>query len=118
MSMLIGFGIFSANKAVAVTRERSALAVDIFMKRRRSIEAYSACRASVPDAIGVPQKRPTMGFVTRREAAKIIGSATAGLMLPADASRAQANSGSSAMLTRTIPFSGEKLPVIGLGTWR
>jgi diketogulonate reductase-like aldo/keto reductase len=39
-------------------------------------------------------------------------------MLPIDASRGQTNSESSAMLTRTIPSSGEKLPVIGLGTWR
>jgi diketogulonate reductase-like aldo/keto reductase len=56
--------------------------------------------------------------MTRREAAKIIGTATAGLMLPTDASRGQAKGESSAMLTRTIPSSGEKLPVIGLGTWR
>src|SRR2546423_11997419 len=39
-------------------------------------------------------------------------------MLPNDASRGQAKAESSAMLTRTIPSSGEKLPVIGLGTWR
>ena len=56
--------------------------------------------------------------MTRREAAKIIGTATAGLMLSTDASRGQAKGESSAMLTRTIPSSGEKLPVIGLGTWR
>jgi len=56
--------------------------------------------------------------MTRREAAKIIGTATAGLMLPTYASRGQAKGESSAMLTRTIPSSGEKLPVIGLGTWR
>jgi len=56
--------------------------------------------------------------MTRREAAKIIGTATAGLMLPIDASRGQAKGESSAMLTRTIPSSGETLPVIGLGTWR
>src|SRR5882724_2540033 len=56
--------------------------------------------------------------MTRREAAKIIGTATAGLILPTDASRGQAKGESSAMLTRTIPSSGEKLPVIGLGTWR
>src|SRR4029453_9861056 len=37
MSMRIGVGVFSANKDVAVTRDASALAVDIFMKRRRSI---------------------------------------------------------------------------------
>src|SRR5947207_7793270 len=35
--MLIGVGAFSANKDVAVTRDASALVVDIFMKRRRSI---------------------------------------------------------------------------------
>src|SRR5262249_41352492 len=40
------------------------------------------------------------------------------LMVPTDLSRGQAKSESSAMLTRTIPSSGEKLPVIGLGTWR
>src|SRR6266581_5000222 len=56
--------------------------------------------------------------MTRREAAKIIGTAAAGLMLPTDASRGQAKDESSAMLTRIIPSSGEKLPVIGLGTWR
>jgi diketogulonate reductase-like aldo/keto reductase len=56
--------------------------------------------------------------MTRREAAKIIGTATAGLMLPPNASRGQAKGEKSAMLTRTIPSSGEKLPVIGLGTWR
>jgi diketogulonate reductase-like aldo/keto reductase len=39
-------------------------------------------------------------------------------VLPADASRGQAKGESSAMLTRAIPSSGEKLPVIGLGTWR
>jgi len=58
--MRIGAGVFSANKDVEVTREASALAVDIFMKRRRFIEGYNAARASVPDAIGVSQKRPTM----------------------------------------------------------
>jgi len=56
--------------------------------------------------------------MTRREAAKIIGTATASLMLPTEASPGQAKGESSAMLTRTIPSSGEKLPVIGLGTWR
>src|SRR4026208_271811 len=56
--------------------------------------------------------------MTRREAAKIMGTATASLILPTDTSRGQAKSESSAMLTRTIPSSGEKLPVIGLGTWR
>jgi hypothetical protein len=37
MSIRIGVGVFSANKDVGDTRDASALAVDIFMKRRRSI---------------------------------------------------------------------------------
>jgi aryl-alcohol dehydrogenase-like predicted oxidoreductase len=53
--------------------------------------------------------------MTRREAAKIIGGTAAGLALPITA---RAASESPTMLARTIPSSGEKLPVIGLGTWR
>src|SRR5262245_23030416 len=56
--------------------------------------------------------------MTRREAAKIIGTATAGLMFPTDQSRSEVKSESSTMLARTIPSSGEKLPAIGLGTWK
>jgi len=54
--------------------------------------------------------------VTRREAAKVIGGTAAGLFLPI--TPRAANESSSAMLTRSIPSSGEKLPVIGLGTWQ
>lgn len=50
----------------------------------------------------------------RREAVKLIGGTTAGLLLPIGGRGA---SESSAMLMRSIPSSGEKLPVIGLGTW-
>lgn len=57
-------------------------------------------------------------YISRREAAKIIGATATGLMLPITASPNQAASESSTMLTRVIPASGEKLPVIGLGTWR
>jgi aryl-alcohol dehydrogenase-like predicted oxidoreductase len=46
---------------------------------------------------------------------KLIGGTTAGLVLPFSA---RAANESSTMLTRAIPSSGEKLPVIGLGTWR
>jgi diketogulonate reductase-like aldo/keto reductase len=53
--------------------------------------------------------------MTRREAAKVIGGTAATLMLPVSA---QGKSESSTMLTRIIPSSGERLPVIGLGTWR
>jgi diketogulonate reductase-like aldo/keto reductase len=53
--------------------------------------------------------------MTRREAARLIGASAAGLALPISA---RAASESPTMLARTIPSSGEKLPVIGLGTWR
>ena len=56
--------------------------------------------------------------ISRRQATKLIGAAAAGVLLPTAASPAQAISESSMMLTRAIPSSGEKLPVIGLGTWR
>ena len=59
MRMRIGVGVFSANKEIGVARDASAVAADIFMKRRRSIHAYSACRASVPDAVGVSQNGAT-----------------------------------------------------------
>src|SRR6058998_1319413 len=53
--------------------------------------------------------------MTRREAAKLIGGTAAAVVLPITT---QAAAESSTMLTRMIPSSGEKLPVIGLGTWR
>jgi len=56
--------------------------------------------------------------MTRREATRIIGASAAGLLLPVGASRLEAKTESSTMLTRAIPSSGEKLPVIGLGTWQ
>ena len=56
--------------------------------------------------------------LTRREATRLIGAGAAGLLLPVRASHAQTKTESSTMLTRLIPSSGEKLPVIGLGTWR
>lgn len=59
---------------------------------------------------------PYNAIVTRREAAKVIGGTAAGLVLPI--TTRGANESSSAMLTRVIPSSGEKLPVIGLGTWQ
>ncbi len=53
--------------------------------------------------------------MTRREAAKVIGASAASVCLPITTRGA---SESSTMLMRTVPSSGEKLPVIGLGTWR
>ena len=54
-------------------------------------------------------------MVTRREAGKVIGGTAAALVLPIID---QAKGESSTMLARSIPSSGEKLPVIGLGTWK
>lgn len=54
-----------------------------------------------------------MNNMTRRRATKLIGGAAAGLVLPNPPARAD----SSTMLARAIPSTGEKLPVIGLGTW-
>ncbi len=56
--------------------------------------------------------------LTRREAARLVIAGTAGLLLPIGVSRMRAATESSTMLTRAIPSSGEKLPVIGLGTWQ
>src|SRR5438105_6758103 len=59
-----------------------------------------------------------MNAMTRREAAKLIGSAGVGLLLAAGAACAASANESAGMLARPIPSSGEKLPVIGLGTWQ
>jgi diketogulonate reductase-like aldo/keto reductase len=55
--------------------------------------------------------------LTRREASRLIGAGAAGLLLQIPTPRAQAAGQSSSMLARAIPSSGEKLPVVGLGTW-
>jgi aryl-alcohol dehydrogenase-like predicted oxidoreductase len=57
-------------------------------------------------------------MMTRREAAKMIGGATAGLLWPLNAASAQVKSDSSTLLMRAIPSTGEKVPMIGLGTWQ
>jgi diketogulonate reductase-like aldo/keto reductase len=54
---------------------------------------------------------------TRRDAVKLIGAGAAGLLLQIPTSRTEAAGQSSSMLARAIPSSGEKLPVIGLGSW-
>src|SRR6202171_5786769 len=59
-----------------------------------------------------------MNSMTRREAARLIGGTTASLLLPNSASRAKLTNKPLTVLTRAIPSSSEKLPVIGLGTWR
>jgi diketogulonate reductase-like aldo/keto reductase len=56
-----------------------------------------------------------LSAMTRREAGKVIGGTAVALFLPTVHT---AKGQSSTMLARAIPSSGEKLPVIGLGTWQ
>jgi diketogulonate reductase-like aldo/keto reductase len=60
-----------------------------------------------------------MNDVTRRDAVRMIAGGATAAILPIGTARAQtADESSSAMLMRAIPSSGEKLPVIGIGTWQ
>jgi diketogulonate reductase-like aldo/keto reductase len=52
--------------------------------------------------------------ITRREAACIIGGAAAAALCSIPLSAAE----ETAMLSRAIPATGEKIPVVGLGTWQ
>lgn len=56
------------------------------------------------------------GTVTRREASYLIAATAASLCLPK--TMRAASEQKLSFITRAIPSSGEKLPVIGLGTWR
>jgi diketogulonate reductase-like aldo/keto reductase len=55
-------------------------------------------------------------MITRRQAARLIGSTAAGLLLPVGSSVLAAAGKASGMIMRAIPKTGEKLPVIGLGS--
>lgn len=59
-----------------------------------------------------------MSKMSRRNAARLIAAGTAGMAYRIPTSVAVATGDSSAMLARAIPSSGEKLPVIGLGSWQ
>jgi diketogulonate reductase-like aldo/keto reductase len=52
--------------------------------------------------------------VTRREAARMIGGAAAAALCPIRLSAAE----KTAMLSRAISTTGEKIPAVGLGTWQ
>jgi diketogulonate reductase-like aldo/keto reductase len=62
--------------------------------------------------------RPTA--LSRREATRLLGAAGAALLLPRMIGNAQGNQSDATgtMLMRAVPSSGEKLPVIGMGTWQ
>ena len=57
------------------------------------------------------------GFsITRREATRLIGGAAATAFLPVPMSAAENET--ARMLTRPIPSTAEKIPMVGLGTWQ
>ncbi|MBA2269504.1 MAG: aldo/keto reductase, partial [Chthoniobacterales bacterium] len=53
------------------------------------------------------------GDISRREATRIIAGTAASVLVTRTAPAQEAK-----MMQRAIPSSGEKLPVIGLGTWQ
>ena len=55
--------------------------------------------------------------MSRRDAARLLAQSAAGLILTRTAWAAEATS-KLALLQRSIPSSGESLPILGLGTWR
>ncbi len=60
------------------------------------------------------------GQMSRREAARLLAHGAAGLILTGTALAAEEKqaAGKLTLLERAIPSSGEKLPVVGLGTWQ
>ena len=57
--------------------------------------------------------------MNRRDALRLIGAGMAGLATPGrDPAFGRGRVSSASILTRSIPSSGETLPVIGLGTWQ
>ena len=54
--------------------------------------------------------------ISRRRAAKLIGASAVGALFTTGASRLVAAAESAAKILRAIPLTGEKLPVIGLGS--
>jgi diketogulonate reductase-like aldo/keto reductase len=60
-----------------------------------------------------------MNRISRREAALLIARSSAGLLLTRTAMTAETtNRQKPALLQRVIPSSGERLPIIGLGSWQ
>src|SRR3954471_2650165 len=60
-----------------------------------------------------------MNRISRREAALLIARSSAGLLLTRTAMTAETtNRQKPALLQRAIPSSGERLPIIGLGSWQ
>ena len=81
----------------------------------RSGQALSVAAAPLLTGCNVTLPLDMTRRLTRREAARVIGGTAAGLLLPLGA---RAANETSEMLMRAIPVSGEKVPVIGLGSWQ
>ena len=54
--------------------------------------------------------------ISRRDAARLIGGAAAAALFPLPVHAA--DNASPSILLRAIPSTGEKIPVVGLGTWQ
>ncbi len=54
--------------------------------------------------------------ISRRDAARLIGGAAAAALFPLPMNAAE--KASTSILLRAIPSTGEKIPVVGLGTWQ
>src|SRR5262249_17386508 len=107
----MGFTVGSANKDVDRALNAIALAVETLMKwRRRVFFMFGHYERRFMVSIKVNR-------ITRRRAVKLVGAGVASLFLPTKPSPGQAANETSLMLKRAIPSSGEKLSVIGLGTW-
>src|ERR1043166_4646895 len=115
-----GFTFSCANRDVDLARKANAVAAETLIKWRR-------VRVMIRDIAVVGRLCQTplafhrnvlqfsaMTKMTRREVARVMGGTAAGLLLPVRSTRAE----SSEMLLRAVPSAGEKLPVIGLGSWQ
>ena len=69
---------------------------------------------------GIDSSESSHGRLSRREAARLLAQGAAGLILTGSALAAEEkqSAGKLTLLQRAIPSSGEKLPVVGLGTWQ
>jgi len=56
--------------------------------------------------------------MSRRQAARLVARSTAGLLLAPNVMSAAESESNISLLQRPIPSSGEKLPVVGLGSWQ
>jgi diketogulonate reductase-like aldo/keto reductase len=68
----------------------------------------------------IESTKSSLGKMSRRDAARLLARSSAGLILTGTALAAgeKQTTGKLTQLQRAIPSSGEKLPIIGLGTWQ